>query len=152
MKLAEALSIRKDLQKRIEQLKSRLENTVKVQEGEQPAENPEDLLKELDGCLNQLETMLYRINATNMQTVADGKTLTMLLAEREVLTMRTQTLRSVFERASASQERYSRSEIKMVTTVDVKKLRAQVDRLSSELRQKDVYIQSLNFTTDLVEG
>ena len=47
MKLAEALSIRKDLQKRIEQLKSRLENTVKVQEGEQPAENPEDLLK---GC------------------------------------------------------------------------------------------------------
>ena len=35
MKLAEALSIRKDLQKRIEQLKSRLENTVKVQEGEQ---------------------------------------------------------------------------------------------------------------------
>jgi hypothetical protein len=39
----------------------------------------------------------------------------------------------------------------MVTTVDVKKLRAQVDRLSSELRQKDVYIQSLNFTTDLVE-
>ena len=141
MKLAEALSIRKDLQKRIEQLKSRLENTVKVQEGEQPAENPEDLLKELDGCLNQLETMLYRINATNMQTVADGKT----------LTMRTQTLRSVFERASASQERYSRSEIKMVTTVDVKKLRAQVDRLSSELRQKDVYIQSLNFTTDLVE-
>ena len=140
MKLAEALSIRKDLQKRIEQLKSRLENTVKVQEGEQPAENPEDLLKELDGCLNQLETMLYRINATNMQTVADGKTLTML-----------QTLRSVFERASASQERYSRSEIKMVTTVDVKKLRAQVDRLSSELRQKDVYIQSLNFTTDLVE-
>ena len=34
MKLAEALSIRKDLQKKIEQLKSRILNNVKVQEGE----------------------------------------------------------------------------------------------------------------------
>ena len=36
MKLAEALSLRKDLQARIEQLKVRLLNNIKVQEGEQP--------------------------------------------------------------------------------------------------------------------
>lgn len=151
MKLAEALSIRKDLQKRIEQLKSRLQNTVKVQEGEQPAEQPDELMRELDGCLNQLETMLYRINATNMQTLAEGRPLTQWLAEREVLTLRVQTLRDVFERASASQERYSRSEIKMVTTIDVKALGKQIDQLSGLLRQKDIFIQSQNFTTDLVE-
>jgi len=34
MKLAEALSIRKDLQKRIQQLGQRIQNNVKVQEGE----------------------------------------------------------------------------------------------------------------------
>ena len=34
MKLAEALSIRKDLQTRVEQLKSRLLNNVRIQEGE----------------------------------------------------------------------------------------------------------------------
>ena len=66
MKLAEGLSIRKDLQTRIDQLKVRLLNNMKVQEGDKPSEQPADLLKELDDCLVQLEEMIYRINATNM--------------------------------------------------------------------------------------
>ena len=36
MKLAEALSIRKDLQKRIQQLEQRIKSNVKVQEDEEP--------------------------------------------------------------------------------------------------------------------
>ena len=52
MKLAEALNQRADLQKRIAQLRERLSNNVKVQEGDQPAENPEDLFKELGGSRN----------------------------------------------------------------------------------------------------
>jgi hypothetical protein len=40
MKLAEALSIRKDLQKRIQQLGQRIQNNVKVQEGDAPSEEP----------------------------------------------------------------------------------------------------------------
>ena len=43
MKLAEALNQRADLQKRIAQLRDRLSNNVKVQEGDLPAEKPEDL-------------------------------------------------------------------------------------------------------------
>ena len=39
MKLAEALSIRKDLQKRIQQIRRRLGDNVKIQEGDEPAEN-----------------------------------------------------------------------------------------------------------------
>ena len=42
MKLAEALNQRADLQKRIAQLRDRLSNNVKVQEGDTPAEKPED--------------------------------------------------------------------------------------------------------------
>ena len=77
MKLAEALSIRKDLQKRIQQLGQRIGNNVKVQEGDEPLEQPEELMKELDSCLVQLENLIWRINATNMQTVnAEGKTVT----------------------------------------------------------------------------
>ena len=45
LKLAEALLLRADLQKRIEQIKSRLKNNIMVQEGEAPSEEPEDLLK-----------------------------------------------------------------------------------------------------------
>ena len=89
MKLAEGLSIRKDLQTRIEQIKARLLNNMKVQEGDQPTENPAELMKELDGCLKQLEEYIFRINATNMHTVKDGKTLTQMMAERDVLRLST---------------------------------------------------------------
>ena len=110
MKLAEALSIRKDLQTRIEQLKVRIINNVRIQEGEQPAEDPTDLMKDLDSCLKQLEELIYRINVTNMHAKSGDKTLTQLMAERDVLTKRVQVMREVMNQASSSSERYSSSE------------------------------------------
>ena len=151
MKLAEALSIRKDLQKRIQQLGQRIQNNVKVQEGDAPSEEPTELMKELDACLTQLEDLIWRINATNMQTTnAQGVTLTQLMARKDVLTMRVSNLRSIFDTASAGQDRYSRSEIKTVTIVDVKAIGKKVDECSAQLRQLDMEIQSLNFQTELV--
>ena len=151
MKLAEALSIRKDLQKRIQQIGKRLEDNVKVQEGDEPSENPDELMKELDGCLNKLEDLIWRINLTNVKTIDEtGKTLTQLMAEKDVLTLRISTLRNTFERASSQQERYSRSEIKMVTIVDVKQLSNQIDEYSAKLRKLDIAIQTLNFQTELI--
>ena len=150
MKLAEALSIRKDLQTRVEQLKTRLLNNIRVQEGESPAEEPQELMKELDNCLNQLQDLIYRINVTNMHAMSGKKTLTQLMAERDVLTKRVYTLREIFNKASESSERYSRSEIKYITTIDVKALGRQVDKLSSQLRTLDVEIQSINFATELM--
>lgn len=151
MKLAEALSLRKDLQKRIAQLQSRIINNVKVQEGDEPLENPDDLMGELDANLKQLEELIWRINATNMQCRnAKGESLTQLMARRDVLTMRVNTLRNVFNTASESQSRYSQSEIKMVTVVDVKKLGKKVDDLSAKLRVLDMEIQALNFSSELI--
>ena len=151
MKLAEALSIRKDLQKRIQQIGKRLEDNVKVQEGDEPSENPDELMKELDGCLNKLEDLIWHINLTNVKTFNEtGKTLTQLMAEKDVLTLRISTLRNTFERASSQQERYSRSEIKMVTIVDVKQLSKQIDDYSAQLRKLDIEIQALNFQTELI--
>ena len=149
MKLAEGLSMRKALQTRIEQLKARLLNNLKVQEGDEPAERPDDLLKELDACLNQLENIMFRINATNMHTLKDGRSLTAMMAERDVLGKRIQVLREAFDRASQSQDRYGRNEIKYVTTVDIPRLRKQIDKYSQEFRQLDMAIQALNFATDL---
>lgn len=58
MKLAEALQERADLNRKIEQLKSRLNNNVLVQEGEQTAESPEQLKQELDSSLERLAYLL----------------------------------------------------------------------------------------------
>jgi len=138
------------LQKRIQQLGQRIQNNVKVQEGDDPKEQPAELMKELDSCLSQLKELIWRINATNIETKNDeGKTLTELMAQKDVLTMRINTLRSVFDTASSGQDRYSRSEIKMVTVVDVKALSKQIDEYSAQLRKLDIEIQALNFQTEL---
>ena len=83
MKLAEALQERADLNRRIAQLNNRLSCNATVQEGEQPAENPSELLKELDSCIDRLEELICRINLTNCQTVTDSKTLTEQIAHRK---------------------------------------------------------------------
>ena len=152
MKLAEALSLRKDLEKKISGLKERLENVVKVQEGDEPVESPEELMKELDNCLVQLELLIYNINMSNMKVVdEDGKSMTKLLAERDVLNKRITILRSAFERASKPVDRYSCNEIRMLTKIDVKSLRRQIDKYSQQYRQLDYGIQIMNFKYDLVE-
>lgn len=69
MKLAEALLLRADLQKRIEQIKNRLRNNIMVQEGEAPSEEPEDLLREFLSCQNELATIIKRINKNNNTTM-----------------------------------------------------------------------------------
>ena len=68
MKLAEALQLRGDLQKRMMQLSDRLMQNARVQEGEKPAEDPEALLVEYESCAGQLEDLMARINRTNCET------------------------------------------------------------------------------------
>lgn len=152
MKLATALSERADIQRRLAQLQTRLNNNAKVQEGEEPAEDPNALLKELDGLLVRLEWLMARINLTNSATVSGGKTMTELLARREVQSKRLTTMRSFLDNASAKVDRYSQKEIKILSTVKVTQLQKQVDAISKELRELDEQIQSLNWTTELLEN
>lgn len=151
MKLAEALSLRKDLETRISAIKDRLENAVRVQEGDKPAEDPKELMSELDSCLERLEGLIYNINVTNIHIVADdGRTMTKLLAERDVLSKRINILRQTFNQAS-SYNRYAHNEIRYVTTIEVKPLRQQLDIFSKQYRELDMTIQKLNFSNDLIQ-
>ena len=149
MKLATALSQRADLQKRLTELNIRLKNNAKVQEGEAPAEKPAELLKELDGLLSQLEELVAKINLTNSTTLADGKTITELIAHRDMLSKKLSIMRGFLDEASSKVDRYSRTEIKIESSVDVAKLQKQVDAMSKELRETDEKLQELNWTTEL---
>ena len=150
MKLATALAERADLQRRLAELSTRLNNNAKAQEGEAPAEDPEALLRELDEIFTCLEELVSRINLTNSATAADGMTLTELLARRDCLKQRVQIMRGFLNSASAKVDRYSRAEIKIVSTVSVTELQSDLDRLSKELREVDEQIQYLNWTTELM--
>ena len=150
MKLAEALSIRKDLQKRIQQLEQRIKSNVKVQEDEEPLEDPNDLMKELHSCLIQLEELIGRINLTNIKTKnAEGLSITQLMAKKDTLTMRIGILRNIYSEATNIVNRYSSSELRIECVIDAKQLSKQIDDYSSSLRKLDIEIQSLNFLTEL---
>ena len=150
MKLAEALSERSNIRSRISQLQDRLEMNARVQEGEKPAEDPEALLAELNGLCARLEELITRINLTNAQTLSDGETLTALLARRDVLNLQIEAMRGFLREASALTSRGMRSEIKILSTVNVQQYRAKTDALSKALRELDVRIQGLNWTTELI--
>ena len=152
MKLAEALSLRKDLNARIENLKELLSEYSQVQEGDEPAEKPETLISELNECLKQLEHYVYWINVTNMNVKdEDGKDMTRLLAERDVLKKRIEVLNYTFRHVTDSgSRRFSRNEIKTVVTIDMKALRSKISQLSQQYRQLDSKIQAMNYTYDLM--
>ena len=150
MKLAEALILRADLQKNIGQLKGRLKDSAKVQEGDTPAEEMDSLFDELNKSLAQLEELIYRINVTNMQTIHEGESLTRMMARKDVLTTRLSVLRELVQHVAGSDTRYSRNEIKYVRTIDMAELRKTINEYSKKLRELDIQIQGLNWTVDLI--
>lgn len=150
MKLAEALQERADLDRRLSQLEMRLSSNALVQEGEKPAEQPEKLLKELDGCLARQQLLVTKINLTNTQTQSELGTLTELLAKRDAMKKRINILQSFLQTASHIAGRASRSEIKVMSTVNVEQLQDSLDEYSKKLRELDNHIQMLNWQTDLL--
>ncbi|MBP1561154.1 MAG: DIP1984 family protein [Oscillospiraceae bacterium] len=150
MKLASALSERTDIQNRISELSVRLNNNAKVQDGDKPAEDPIVLMGELDRLLKRLEELMARINLTNSRTVSDGRTITEILAHRDCLKKKIELTRSFLNTASNKVNRMTRTEIKIVSTVSVSEIQADLDELSKQLRITDEKIQELNWTTELI--
>lgn len=151
MKLATALSERADLQRRLSEIGTRLNNNSKVQEGEEPSEAPEELLAELYRTVERLEELMACINLTNSRTLYQGKTITELLAHRDALKIKIQVMRNFLDNASSKVSRMTHSEIRIKSTVPVSEIQKSVDLLSKELRQCDELIQELNWTTELQE-
>ena len=149
MKLAEALQERADLNKRIAQLSSRLCMNATVQEGEKPAEDPVELIKEFEACTSRLEELISKINLANCNTLVDGVSLTELIAKKDVLTMKINSYRDLLNNASRLSQRATRSEIKILSTVNVKELQKRVDDLSKDLRVTDNKIQETNWKTEI---
>ena len=151
MKLAEALSMRADLQKRVAQLKERIKDSAKIQEGDEPCDNVDDLRKEMDEALVRLEDLIYRINLTNVQSVQNGVSITRLIAKRDALSMRVKALQDIVNFVSSNDTRFGRNELKYVRTVDVNELRREADSFAKQYRELDLRIQGLNWMVDLVE-
>ena len=151
MKLAQALILRADTQKRLEQLKGRLLDNAKMQENERPSEDPKLLLKELDRLSDELFRLVLAINLTNSSAKFEGVSLTEMIAKKDTLSQKASVLREFAKSASQKVDLYSNSEIKILSSVDVATLQKQIDELSKEIRELDMKLQEANWQVDLVE-
>ena len=149
MKLAEALQERADLNRKIAQLKDRLRDNALHQEGESPAEDPTELLSEIDSSLLRLEEIISKVNLKNSQTIVDGKSITEWISRRDCLQMKLSAYDRLIESASGMIHRASGREIKILSSVDVRSLRKIRDSIAKEIREVDNLIQRTNWETDL---
>ena len=153
MKLATALSRRKELQTHIHELEDRLMNNAQVQEGEEPAEDPRELLGELAADHQELERLISAINRTNDRTSAgEGRSLSDLLAERDCRRGHLAVLRNFLDSASATVSRRTVGEIRIRSSVNVRELQRDVDAQAKALRELEERVQELNWTTELLEN
>ena len=152
MKLGEALKLRSDNGKRIEELKERAMASAQIQEGVAPPDDANALLETIDRLAGETLTLVQRINRTNVATrLASGQPLVDALAERDYYLVTRKPFEAVAEAASDAQHRYMRSEIRVVRTVDPVELRRKADEFARRHRVLDVAIQEANWTTDLLE-
>jgi len=151
MKLAEALVLRADHQKRLEQVKARLLRNAKVQDGDAPAEDPEALITEFEALAAEWVQLIRRINLTNSAAALLGRSMTQALAERDMLKLRHAMYRELAQAATITQSVTTRSEVRFKSAVTVATIQKRADAIAKELRDLDARIQEANWLTDLSE-
>jgi len=104
-----------------------------------------------------LETHVRQIHRINALTpMPDGRTVTDAHAERDVLRLRHTLLSGAADAASGTGQRgtfmrATRSELKVVTALDVGALRQRASEVARRTRELDAQIQQANWMTELVE-
>ena len=150
MKLAELLIERAECQRRIAQISSRLNDYATVQEGDEPPVKPEVMLNTLDELHAELEEFIRKINHANAATTFDdGLSLADAIVKRDILKSRRNIYDNLSKAAQNKDDRYSRKEIRYVTTINVEKAIRVTDDLSKAIRIIDSKIQAKNWEVEV---
>jgi methyl-accepting chemotaxis protein len=151
MKVAEALALRADLQRRLEQLKQRLVKNARIQEGDKSEEDPVELQTEFEKSAQELTVLIQRINRSNAGSQFGSGTMAEALAQRDVLKIRYNAYRELANAASTTQGRTTRSEVKFISTVSVAVTQRKADDLARQYRELDTRIQEADWLTTLLD-
>ena len=153
MKLAEALALRAEAARRIEQLRSRIVDNARYQEGEEPAEDAASLLAQTGQACTDLESLIRQINRTNAAAPLGAGTITDAIARRDVLKLRHSIITTAADAAAGRERGWSRqlrSELTFISALPVADLRAQADDVARQIRELDTEIQRTNWEVDLL--
>jgi hypothetical protein len=153
MKLAEALALRAEAARRIEQLRGRIVDNARYQEGEEPAEAAAGLLAQSSHACADLESLVRQINRTNASSQLGTGTITDAIARRDVLKLRHGIITAAADAAAGRQRgwnRQLRTELTFISALPVAELRAQADDVARQIRELDTDIQRANWEVDLL--
>jgi len=153
MKLAEALTQRKNLKDEIEELKQRAAGYAVIQEGNERLGSAGKVLEKIGAKITRLKELIIAINRANLETVIEDRNETLMgaIIDRDMLKLEKSILDHVADNATSSRDRYSRNEIRMIPTIDIDKLRSRSDSLAKKYRLLDAEIQAKNWTTEIIE-
>jgi hypothetical protein len=99
-----------------------------------------------------LTRLIKQINRTNSTArLEDGRTIADAIADRDDLRLRFNVLHHVIQAAIIKQDRFTKSEVRYQTTVDVAALQARADALAQAHRELDTKIQSANWLIELLD-
>ena len=150
-KLFEALEERAEAQSRLTRLAGRLAAAAVVREGREPAESPVRILAEMDsvhgrlGALNKIITA-----ANNVCRLADGRTLSEAIVDRDSIARRIASLSTLAEAAYNSQfDHCNRDTPARVPLVNVDEMRRGAEALCSDRAALDVQIQQASWSFDV---
>lgn len=154
MNILEALTLKKDLKERIEDLESRLTNSVTVLKGRKPIEDPQSLMTQLEDSSKQLNDICCRIKMANaMAKNNKGLTLVELVVKRSIEEKNLEILRRVFREAiygDGTVYYYDRKpNFEYEVTMDVNLLKKQIDEKETILRELTSEIQKLDLSTEI---
>lgn len=150
MKLSELLSERSETKKRIAIISNRLNKFATVQEGDKPPFDPDMLLAKLDDLFIKQEEIIRKVNITNLTTEFEpGMTLAEAITKRDMLKNKRNVYSGLFSASAIQEDRYSRKEIKFVSTLDVDKIMDITDDLAKEIRLLDAKIQARNWEVEV---
>lgn len=151
MKLAEALLLRSDQQKKLASLKQRINANVLVQEGDTPSEDPNELMQQVFALTYETQGLILQIHRTNAQAIlSDGRLLLELLMQRDELVERHKIITGAIANTHRETDRYSTREIKWQKVIPVASLQKQADDISAKLRDLNITIQAANWQIDMV--
>lgn len=104
-------------------LRQKLIDNAIYQEGSKPVEDPAELIKALESTRGQLAALIKRINATNSSVKVGDFLLGDLVVDRDTRIMEVTALNNLIDQASQVSNRYSRSEILVLPSINVKETR-----------------------------
>lgn len=151
MRLAEALLERKELKIKLSNLRSRADGNLVVQEGNDPVEEPNQLIRQMEIISRALTTLIMKINKVNATaTLPNGMTLGDALVQRDEWQSQTGRFRGLAQTARNGQvERYSQKEIRNICLVDVTELEKKADDYARKARELDAAIQAANWEIEI---